>query len=244
MANGTGKTYKVWSKPTRVFHWVNVVCVFALIVVGLIIFNGGQFKFGPEARIMLKTVHVMIGYVFVANLFIRLIFGLIGDKHTHFSAISPFKKNFFKDLKDFSAAYNTSKPIEYLGHNPLGRISISILFILLISQAVTGIVLAGTDIFFPPFGAYFAEMVAASGVNPADVVPYNADLVDAERVKEMRAIRAPFIKLHIYGLYGISTMVVLHIATIINHEIKHNDGLVSSMISGKRTLKGEPKDKG
>ncbi len=243
MENGAGKIYKVWPKTTRFFHWVNVFTLFALLVVGLIIYNGGAFKFGVEARIMLKTVHVMIGYIFVLNLILRLAFGFIGNKHARFSAFLPFQKGFITCLKDYWAAYSTPKPIQYLGHNPMGRLAITAMFILLILQAVSGIVLAGTDIFFPPFGNYFAEMVAASGVNPADVVPYNKELVDPEMVKEMRAIRSPFIEIHKFGLYALPTLIVIHVASVIATEVKHGGGIISAMFTGNKSFKDDPVDK-
>ena len=42
----------------------------------------------------------------------------------------------------------------------------SLLFLLLLVQAATGLVLAGTDLFWPPFGRLFAEWIAAGGVDP------------------------------------------------------------------------------
>jgi Ni,Fe-hydrogenase I cytochrome b subunit len=41
--------------------------------------------------------------------------------------------------------------------NPLARIGVSMLFLLLLVQMATGFVLVGTDLFWPPFGHLFAQ---------------------------------------------------------------------------------------
>ena len=66
----------------------------------------------------------------------------------------------------------------YLGHNPIARMMVSILLILLVLQAVTGLVLAGTDIYYPPFGYWIASWVAAPGVDPATIAPYDKAGID------------------------------------------------------------------
>lgn len=53
-------------------------------------------------------------------------------------------------------------PPAYLGHNPLGRLMITALLFLLITQALTGLVLAGTDLYKPPFGGLVADIQSSS----------------------------------------------------------------------------------
>jgi cytochrome b len=64
----------------------------------------------------------------------------------------------------------TGEPQQHVGHNPLARIGVSLLLLLLLLQVATGLVLAGTDLFWPPFGRLFAEWIAAPGVDPE---PFN-----------------------------------------------------------------------
>lgn len=61
------------------------------------------------------------------------------------------------------------------------------LFLLLLIQVVTGLVLAGTDLFWPPFGSLFAEWIAAPGVDPSTIQPGASDLIDRTAYDSMRA---------------------------------------------------------
>jgi len=45
--------FPVWDLPTRLFHWVNVLCLIGLITVGTIILWGGAFDFSNEGKILI-----------------------------------------------------------------------------------------------------------------------------------------------------------------------------------------------
>lgn len=242
MSDQNYQSYKAWDAPTRIFHWVNALSILTLIVLGLIILNGKMFGLAGEGKVFMKTVHVLVGYVFAVNLIWRIVWAFIGSKSARLSSILPGGKGYIARLKAFMAGERLGKPIYYLGHNPLGRIAVTLLFILLISQATTGLVVAGTDIYFPPFGSMIAEWVAAEGVDPATLVAGTKDMLDPEAYKEMRAFRSPYITLHVYGFYALCAMVVVHIAAVIRTEIKQGGGLVSAMITGKKTLPEKPVD--
>ena len=81
MANADSETYtpfQVWDAPTRWFHWINALAVFGLIVVGLGLFYDDALGLSASGKILVKQVHVLIGYVLTLN-FIWSSFG-------HFSA--------------------------------------------------------------------------------------------------------------------------------------------------------------
>lgn len=60
--------YKVWDRTTRWFHWINVLGVLGLAVLGLAILNEKIFGASAEGKVVLKTLHTYVGYVFAANL--------------------------------------------------------------------------------------------------------------------------------------------------------------------------------
>src|SRR5690606_26921644 len=47
--------YKVWDATTRVFHWLNVLCVLGLIAVGTVILNADALGVPNDGKIILKT---------------------------------------------------------------------------------------------------------------------------------------------------------------------------------------------
>ena len=236
------KSYAVWDRTTRVFHWVNVLLVFILIILGTVILNGKVFGLAGDGKVMMKTVHVYTGYLFALNLGWRLVWGFIGGAHARWAAVLPLGKGYVASLKAFVASLKTDKPVPYAGHNPLGRLSVTLLLLLLLTQAVTGLVIAGTDIYAPPFGGMIAEWVAASGLDPATLVPGDKSMVDPDAWKEMRAFRSPFITVHIWGYYILMGVVALHIGAVIHGEVKHGGALVSAMFTGKKLMKDKPVD--
>lgn len=236
------KSYFVWDSITRWFHWINVLCILALIAVGIAILNGDALGLSREGKILLKETHTLIGYVFVLNLIWRFIWAFFGNRHARWSAILPCGKGFFKSARNYAIAFISGKPEHYLGHNPLGRISVFILFFLMTIQAITGLVLAGTDLFYPPFGHWIAQWVAAPGVPPETLVPYARDMLDPQAYESMRAFRKPFITVHEYNFWVLSFVIVLHIAAVVMTEIREGGGIISAMFSGRKTFSKAPID--
>ena len=146
------KHYRVWDAPTRWFHWINVLCVLGLIAIGVAILNAKPLGITNDGKVLLKEIHVWFGYVFAVNLSWRLVWAFIGNRHARWSAILPGGSGYGRALNEYVRALLSGRPRQYAGHNPLARISIALLFLLLVVQAVSGLVLAGTDIFSPPLG--------------------------------------------------------------------------------------------
>lgn len=236
------KAYRVWDLPTRLFHWINFTAVISLIFFGLIMLYKKELGItSVEAKIGLKEVHVIIGYVFVLNLVFRLFWGFIGNQHARWRAILP-GKGFLQSVHDYKASLATGKPRQFLGHNPLGRLAITVMLLLLIVMAATGLIRAGTDIYYPPFGAYVAEYVAAPGTNPASLVPYDPTGTIAEKTERVTAFKKPFGIVHLYSAYILMFIIVLHIAAVVYTEVREGGGIISAMFSGRKVLSGKPVD--
>ena len=62
------KSYAVWDAGTRWFHWINVLCVFALAAVGVVILKDSALGLTSDGKVLVKITHSLIGYVFVLNL--------------------------------------------------------------------------------------------------------------------------------------------------------------------------------
>jgi Ni/Fe-hydrogenase 1 B-type cytochrome subunit len=237
------KAYPVWDANVRWFHWINLLSLLGLIAVGVAILNDKALGVTSDGKILLKTVHVWIGYVFALNLFWRLVWAFIGGPHARWHAILPGGNGYMKEVRDYIAAFRDGRSRQYLGHNPLGRIAVTCLLLLLLTQAITGLVLAGTDLFYPPLGSWIAGWVAAPGLDPATLVPYAKEMYDETAYEAMRAFRKPFITLHEYGFYILLVFAIVHIAAVIVTEIREGGNLVSAMFSGIKVLSESPADK-
>ncbi len=241
MKNNTFQ-YTTWSLSVRWFHWINVLSVIGLILLGLLMIYKKDLGINSlEAKIALKQLHVIIGYVFATNLLIRLIFGFIGPTSARFSAFIP-GKGFISELKSYKQSIKSGHIQQFIGHNPLGKLAITSAFFLLIILSVTGLIRAGTDIYFPPFGSSVTQYLAMEGVEPESIKPYQDQGVDLQKKAELKAFKGPIGKIHVYSAYTLMLFIILHVFSVVRAEVKENDPLVSSMISGKKRLSQQALD--
>jgi cytochrome b len=234
--------YRVWDSPTRWFHWINALAVIGLMLLGLLGMVAGTLGMSAAGRVTVKTVHSWIGYVMVANLLWRLVWAFFGNRYARWRAILPGGPGYVRSVEAYVSAFLAGHPRHYLGHNPVGRLAVLVILVLLLIQAVTGLVLAGTDLFYPPFGAWFAHGVAAPGVNPSTLGPLTRDLMDPAAYAAMRAFRAPFATVHVFGFYVLAAVAALHVTAVIVTELREGGTLVSAMFTGRKILPGRPED--
>jgi cytochrome b len=112
----------VWDLPTRLFHWLLVLCVAVSVVTGSI---GG----------LLMRYHEWCGVTILVLVLFRLVWGIVGGRHNRFAAFvaGPLVVlDYARDL--FGKAHQP-----YLGHNPLGGWSILAMLAALCVQAGTGL---------------------------------------------------------------------------------------------------------
>lgn len=122
---------------------------------------------------------------------------------------------------------------------------LALLFFVLTTQMVTGLVLAGTDLYFPPFGHEFAEWATAAGEDHSrleGLVPGAKEMLDPEGYAAMRRFRAPFIEIHEIGFWVMLLAIFGHVAAVVISEVRERDGLISAMFSGYKVFGTKPKD--
>lgn len=242
MANTNLKEYKVWGVSGRAFHWINFLAIIGLIFFGMLMLYKKELGITSiEAKIGLKEVHVIIGYVFALNLLLRIVWGFIGDKYARWRYILP-GAGFMKTIRDYKRSIANGEQPQYLGHNPMGRLALTFIFVLLTVLMVSGLIRAGTDIYYPPFGSYVAEYVAAADANPEELIPYNPAGKNEDKVKQLKAFKKPFGVVHLYAAYILMFMIVLHVFFVIRTEVNEGGGLITAMFTGKKVLKSKPVD--
>jgi Ni/Fe-hydrogenase 1 B-type cytochrome subunit len=234
--------YKAWDVPTRVFHWLNVLCVILLSILGLIMLNKAAIGIsGREAGIGLKTIHVLVGYVFAINLIVRTVWGFFGERYSRWSSLLP-GKNFRQEISAYKDSVKAGQPQVFIGHNPKGRISVLVLMLFLAGMMVTGMIRAGTDIYYPPFGNIAANYVAEDGVSPSEIKPYDKAGTNADKMAELQAFKKPFGMIHVYGAYVLWLLILIHVIAVIRAETSGEGTLISAMFSGKKHLSRKPED--
>ena len=236
------KEYVAWDAATRWFHWINALAVIGLIGTGLAVLFDDTLGLSAAGKVMLKSIHVSFGYVMAANLLWRFVWAFLGGRYSQWRSILPGGRGYFAALRAYTASFLSGEPQQYVGHNPLARIGVALLFLLLLIQAVTGLVIAGTDLFWPPFGHLFAAWVAAPGIDPRLVVPGATDLIDKPSYDSMRVFRRPFVEVHEFGFYALAVLIVVHLIAVVTTEIHEGGSITSAMFTGRKILSRRPPD--
>lgn len=235
--------YRVWDRTQRVFHWVNFLAVLALAAIGTVILNADALGIPDDpGMIVLKTTHVYVGYVFILNLLWRLVWLFVGGPFARWSALLPVGPRFGSRLATVAKTLFSHDAPFYLGHNPLARIVLTLLVLLLLVQGATGLVLAGTDVYQPPFGNTMREWVAADTHDPALVRPYSPETVNPDAYREMRAFRSPIVATHENTFFILLVLIAIHVAAAVYSELKEGGGIISAMFTGRKVSAREPVD--
>ena len=242
MSNSDIKLYQAWNLHTRLFHWINFLCVILLSILGLIMLNKGSIGIsGREAGIGLKALHVLIGYVFGINLLVRLLSGFFGPRHGRWSTLIP-GKTFKQDITAYKQSLKSGQSQTFIGHNPKGRLSVLVMLLLLTVIMATGLIRAATDIYYPPFGNIAASFVAADGVPSAEIKPYDKTGTDADKLAALQSFKGIYGTVHVYGVYVLWVLILIHLIAVIRAEARGEGSLISSMFSGKKYLPRPPVD--
>ncbi|MGD8191327.1 Ni/Fe-hydrogenase, b-type cytochrome subunit [Brevibacillus ginsengisoli] len=119
------KPIYVWQIPVRIFHFINAMAILVLMITGIYIGNPfiapSAFSATP-AFVMgyVREVHFIAGYIFAANLLLRLYWAFAGNKY---SRINIFKRSFWINKVKMLRYYlfMDKKHPHYLGHNPMAE---------------------------------------------------------------------------------------------------------------------------
>lgn len=111
---------RVWDLPTRFFHWGLVACITGSAISGLI---------GGSALVW----HFRFGYVVIALLSFRLIWGLVGGRWSRFGAFIYAPQRILEYIR------GRGKPEHSVGHSPLGALSVFALLGFLAAQVISGL---------------------------------------------------------------------------------------------------------
>ncbi len=130
--NGTGEAGKkrvaVWDLPTRLFHWILVGLFVAMWITGT---NGSM------------DWHVRLGEIILALLLFRIVWGIIGSRHSRFADFVVGPRAGLAHLREIlrvarmGAMGADGKP--HAGHTRLGGWMILLLLIFLLAQCVSGL---------------------------------------------------------------------------------------------------------
>ena len=109
----------VWDFPTRVFHWLLVVC-----------FAGAWLTSESER---LQMIHYAFGYSACALVIFRLVWGLIGTRYARFTQFIKGPKQILIHFKGALSGNHAT-----VGHNPAGGLVMVALMLIILLIGLTG----------------------------------------------------------------------------------------------------------
>lgn len=183
------KPIRVWDLPVRLFHWLLVLSIAGLFLTQEL---GGNWM----------EWHKRLGFFVIGLILFRLMWGMVGNQHARFL-------NFVRGPSTVLAYMREMKNPEakrYLGHNPMGALSVVAFLVVIGFQAASGL--------------FADDDIMMSG-------PY-ANAVSKE-------ISDLLTKIHKINSNVIIGLVVLHLAAIGFYFFIKRDNLVKPMITGQKS---------
>ena len=158
----------VWDVPTRVFHWLLVLC-----------FAGAWLTSESER---LQMIHYAFGYSAVALVLFRLVWGFVGTKYARFTQFLRGPNEMAGHIKSVLSSHQHSSP----GHNPVGGIVMVGLMLIILLIGLTGY--WGVKEFLGDFMSEAHEAIASLAVGL--VIIHIAAAVIMSLVQKENLIRA------------------------------------------------------
>jgi len=180
------KLIRVWDLPIRLFHWLLVACIVGSLICVNIGGNAIQW-------------HAYFGYSILTLLIFRIIWGFIGSTHARFASFLP--------NREAITNYLQGKSPRFLGHNPIGALSVFALLLVLSVQAVTGLFVDDEIAFQGPLSKYLSE----------SSVSFLSEIHESNQVV-------------------IYTLIAIHIAAIWYYKKLKGEDLIRPMISGDKEI--------
>jgi cytochrome b len=179
---------RVWDPLVRIFHW-SLVAAFATAFI---------------VEDDLLAVHVWAGYLVLALVAVRLVWGVIGTHHARFTDFVRSPRTVLAYLGDALRL----RAGRYLGHNPAGGAMVVALLLLVAATGLCGLALYGAQELSGPLAPLMGGLSPAWG----------------EALEETHEVLANLTL----------AFIVAHVAGVIFSSLSHRENLVWSMFTGRK----------
>ncbi len=201
----------LWDPVVRITHWG----LAGIILMNAVLTEGGSL------------VHVWLGWIGMALLLLRLVWGGLGPKEARFSAFPPNPRAALSHLRSLV----TGRARHYPSHNPAGALVIYAFWGLLVVVTGTGLLMTGGQ---TPMQVARDKAAVASG-DWSVLVTEDDD--GGDDGGESRFGKLPE-EVHGVAANLILLLAVLHIAGVVVESRAIRRNLVAPMVAGRR--RGKP----
>lgn len=183
---------KVLDLPVRVFHWV---------LAALTCFSWWSGTQGGDPLMM--TYHLWSGYTILTLLLFRIAWGFVGSTHARFSDFLYGPRAIFEFIKELPRR----DAARFAGYNPLGGLSVLLIFVCIALQIGTGL--------------FANDDIVTEGPLYGWVSKATSDVLTT---------------IHSYNFYVILALVSLHITAVLFHLVYKSENLFAPIFTGNKLL--------
>jgi Ni/Fe-hydrogenase 1 B-type cytochrome subunit len=211
------QTLYVWDLPVRLTHWANVLSILVLSVTGYYIADPFITTQGPATeQFLMGTVrftHFAFAFIFTASVAFRVYWAFAGNRWARWNQFIPASKQRIRALWRMVRYYTFFRktPPEVIGHNPLAGATYVALYGLFALQIVTGFALYVLPDHSGVLHTLFGWITTTFGAQPVRLVH---DLV----------------------MWLIIAFTIHHVYSAVLIDIEERSGLVSSIVTGYKSL--------
>ena len=192
-AAAAGRSVRVWDVPVRVFHWV---------LAALVLTSWVTSEIGGNAM----TYHMWSGYAILTLVVSRIVWGFVGSEHARFRGFLHGPRA----IASHASGLFGSKSRYYVGHNPLGGVSVLLMLASLLLQAGTGL--------------FANDDIATEGPLTYLVSGATSSLLTT---------------IHRYNFYVLVALIAIHLAAALYYLIVKRENLIGAMFTGRKRVPGE-----
>jgi cytochrome b len=193
----------LWDPVVRLTHWG----IASAVLLNALVTEGGSLT------------HVSLGWMGMALLLLRLIWGLLGPTEARFSAFPPSPTAAVRHLR----ALRAGRPRPYRSHNPAGALMVYAFWVTLGTVIATGLVLTGGA---TPMQVAFDKAAVASG-------DWSALIRTGDSSDEDTGLRHTAEEIHTMAANLLLVLAVLHVAGVAVESRATRRNLLAPMLVGK-----------
>jgi cytochrome b len=200
IASQANAEVKIWDRFVRVGHWL----------------LAGGFGIAYLTQDDLLTVHVWVGYLVGAIVFLRILWGFIGSEHARFRDFLYSPRQAIGYLRDMLRG----RAKRYLGHSPAGAVMVYALLIGILATTLSGLMVYAYDKHAGPL----AGVVASPSVDMTTQERHRAAEPKEEFWEETHEVLANLTLV----------LIVMHIGGVVLSSFAHRENLVRAMVNGRK----------
>jgi Ni/Fe-hydrogenase 1 B-type cytochrome subunit len=135
----------VWELPVRIVHWVIFLAIVVLSFTGYYIYYPFIISQDRGGFLMatMRFIHEIAGFALIAAFIVRVYWFFMGNRWAGWREFVPASRRQWSDLVEQLRYYLFLRkdPVSRLGHNPLAGLTYVLIYLLILLEILTGLVL-------------------------------------------------------------------------------------------------------